>query len=475
MFPARPLVSLDAHEGRDRLRGVPAETAVQQLSGMRIVGLLHQAECLTAFAMDIFKDIAIQANSLFARVKNIEKKTAEIEQLLPTAINSLQNEVKERWPANSRSYYMVGKQIDSDAGTKDFVLDRPTIVNELFNSAEPPPDLEPFSKLTKGLLPDKPDQQIDFSILFSNPQFFQQQYKQEVIQTMLEEQRKKKEEAKARKEELKKERETMKERKQKNTEADVKGSDDFISAIAQPPPRPIALVVPPPKGQAHHGDRPISLVGVPASAQVTMKPTLSTIGSSAPKTVSFSTTANTPAPVSSSPAAPPPPGVPPPPPPPGVPPPPAAPAPPPPPNLPPPPPPPNLPPPPPPPANLPPPPKGGAPPPPPPSGGGGDATHLDLIKAGNFKLKKVDNSAPAPPPQSAPVSHLDLIKSGNFKLKKVDRSAPPPPPKEKIEDRDPNTLSLQEILQKAASIRDAVACSDSDEDEEEEESSSESW
>ena len=495
MFPARPLVSLDDHKGQERLRGIQPEDAIKQLPGMRVVGLLHQAECITAYAMDIFKDIANQANSLFARVKEIEKKTAEIEQIVPTAITALQNEVKERWPANSRSYFMVGKQIDSEAASKDFVLARPTILEEVFNGAEKPPDLDPFAKLTKGLIPDKPEQEIDFSILFSNPRFFQEQYKQEVIANMLEEQRKKKEEAKLRKEELKKEKEIMKERKQQTKEGVAHGSEDFISAIAQPPPRPIALVVPPPRGQAHHGDKPISLIGAPASAQTTYKTVLQPVGqTSSPKTVTFSTSASTPAPPSSSssaPAPPPPPGVPPPPPPPGVPPPPpppgvpppppppgaAAPPPPPPPGIPPPPPPPNLPPPPPPPANLPPPPKAGGappPPPPPPSGGGGDVSHLDLIKAGNFKLKKVD-SAPATAPPPAPVSHLDLIKSGNFKLKKVDRSAPPPPPKEKIEDRDPNTLSLQEILQKAASIRDAVACSDSDESEDEEESSSESW
>jgi hypothetical protein len=60
-------------------------------------------------------------------------------------------------------------------------------------------------------------------------------------------------------------------------------------------------------------------------------------------------------------------------------------------------------------------------------------------------------------------SHLDLIKAGGFQLKKVDRSQPlGPPPKPKFEkEEDPGALTLQDILQKAASIREAVACSDS--------------
>ena len=310
MFPARSLVSLDDHPGEEVLRGLPPEQIINEIPGMRIVGLLHQAECITAFAMDIFKDIANEANNLFARVKKIEQKTAEIEQLLPNAITSFQNVVKERWPTNPPSYYMVGTPVDGDAASKDFVLARPSIIEEVFNRAEPQPDLSKFSQITTGMDPTTPTTQVNFDVFFSDPQFFQRQYKEEVIKNMLEEQRKKKEEARKRKEELKKEKETIKERKDKATEGGGKGSDDFISAIAQPPPRPIALVVPPPKGQAHHGDRPISLMGAPASAQTTFKPQLQPIGSPQ-KTVSFSTT---PAPVatpSSVPAPPPPPPPPP--------------------------------------------------------------------------------------------------------------------------------------------------------------------
>jgi hypothetical protein len=100
-------------------------------------------------------------------------------------------------------------------------------------------------------------------------------------------------------------------------------------------------------------------------------------------------------------------------------------------------------------------------------------SHVDMIKAGAFQLKKVDRSAPLPPkpgPQD-PVSYLDLIKSGQFKLKKVDPVATPAPRVEEAAG-DASNLSLQDILARAASIREAVKVSDSSE---EEKSSTTSW
>jgi hypothetical protein len=78
---------------------------------------------------------------------------------------------------------------------------------------------------------------------------------------------------------------------------------------------------------------------------------------------------------------------------------------------------------------------------------------------------------PTPPPAAPPpdlisprkLSHIDLIKSGAFKLRKVDRDAPlaqrPCVMAERKE--NPDMLTLQDILQKAASIREATARSDS--------------
>jgi tRNA/tmRNA/rRNA uracil-C5-methylase (TrmA/RlmC/RlmD family) len=88
--------------------------------------------------------------------------------------------------------------------------------------------------------------------------------------------------------------------------------------------------------------------------------------------------------------------------------------------------------------------------------------HLELIKNGDFKLKKVDMT-PRPQVLQQPQNHLDLIKNGDFKLKKVDKTQPKPPPKK---EKDPNALTLQDALQQAASTREAVAVvSDSNESE----------
>jgi hypothetical protein len=74
-------------------------------------------------------------------------------------------------------------------------------------------------------------------------------------------------------------------------------------------------------------------------------------------------------------------------------------------------------------------------------------------------LKKV-----TPQDKPGPVaSHLDLIKNRQWQLKKVDFSTPRLPPLQpRHEEKPSDQLSLQEILRKAAAIREQVACSDSD-------------
>ena len=103
-----------------------------------------------------------------------------------------------------------------------------------------------------------------------------------------------------------------------------------------------------------------------------------------------------------------------------------------------------------------------------------EMTFIDLIKSGQYSLRKVDPSTiNQKPVETKPMSHIDLIKAGQFKLRKVDLSKPPPPkPKEEV---DPSKLSLQEILQRAASIREAVECSDSSESESGSETSTTEW
>jgi hypothetical protein len=62
----------------------------------------------------------------------------------------------------------------------------------------------------------------------------------------------------------------------------------------------------------------------------------------------------------------------------------------------------------------------------------------------------------AQPESDRPVSYLDLIKTGQFKLKSVDpatrENRPPPPPAE----TDPTELSVAELLQRMAGIRDDI-------------------
>ncbi|EAX87145.1 hypothetical protein TVAG_078700 [Trichomonas vaginalis G3] len=87
-------------------------------------------------------------------------------------------------------------------------------------------------------------------------------------------------------------------------------------------------------------------------------------------------------------------------------------------------------------------------------------------------LPKSTGSAPPPPPPSGGggMSHLDLIKQGNFKLKKASTEKPKEEPKKNV---DPNALSVGELLQYMASIRADVEASDDEEGEDE--SSSEDW
>jgi sulfur carrier protein ThiS len=66
---------------------------------------------------------------------------------------------------------------------------------------------------------------------------------------------------------------------------------------------------------------------------------------------------------------------------------------------------------------------------------------------------------------------LDLIKSGGFQLKKVTvDNNPKPLPAKKVESS--GELTVQDLLQQAAAIREAVACSDSSEGGEESETTS---
>ena len=429
MFPARPIVSIDDRPGPIILiDGATAEIAIPSIPGIRVIGILRQAECLSAYAIDIFKDIADEAQLIIDRTKSLADRTKALETQFASSVASFNSYTSQNWPnnANIKDTSRFDKSSNSD-----FNIINTFLVNEMVAKAQPAPDINVFKDaipseettvLNQGTALERtiPITQLNFNDYFTKPSWFREQYSKE----LLEEINKMNEERKRKKEQEKRDKAAQAEKNQKKkTDKGAKNVREVVQVTDKIPEPPKCLCIPPPKGQARHTD-------VPYSLQKEGNVTIVTRPAFTPSILS------SPAPASSSDGSVPPP---PPPPPPG-----------------------GL-------AG-----KAGPPPPPPPpgaDGGSGGQTHLDLIKSGQFKLKKVDTtSTPAP---AAPMSHLDLIKSGQFHLKKVSDFRPPPP-KPKEEERDPNTLTVQEILEKAASIRSAVACSDS-EDEESEKSSTTSW
>lgn len=416
MFPARPIVELDHTPAMERFKGCPEDRRLDYLAGIRTCGYLRQAECITSYAMEVFVDIANSANTVFSRIKTLQARIKDIEQQVPSAIERMRSVAKANWPTASPEYVPTSNDLDDEA-MKEFKFEETTFAKKMIGHANPAPDFSSFASITKGYDPSDPEKEVNFAINFTNPDFVRVQYKQELIENILAEQERQRAEAKARKEKQRAENENLVSRKSKQPEGQQnQDAEDLISALASPPQRPLGLCLPPPKGQAKHGAVPISL----ANGGVTK------VQSSTPNVTAYSAPKPSSQPASK-----------------------------------------NIPPPPPPPASLPPPPPGGAPKPP-----KSAMSTADLLKEG-VKLKKVEEKKEAP---AAPLTHLDLIKRGGFKLKKVDNSKPLPPPVKKVEETDPNSLSLAEILARAASIRDAVAASDSDEEgEDESETSSESW
>ena len=418
MFPARPIVKLDDGEIMDCLKNVHDNEIIGSLGGIRIVGFFRQAECLTAYALDMFKDLTLMTDVLISRFDTLRQKVEELKSELPSAISAMK-ETAEQWgqmddiPANAHESQDDGSQ---------FQFQRSTIVNAVVNEAEAPPDLSPFSVLEKEINQND----VDFNRFFSDPDFFKRQYVQEVLEQLQKEKEMKK---KAQREAKQKEKDAKKMRselKQKSEAAGEGATEDIISAIAAPPIAPRSLSMPPPRGQAKHGEVPVSLLHGTQPLTTSYKPSAISSRPMAPKARARPPPSNyssAPVETSSTPAS----------------------------------------------SGAPPPP----PPPPPPSSSTstgfkfktGGATDLSSIS-----LKSVDSEQ-----DTSSVSHLDLIKSGKFVLKAVDKSKPLPPLKPKIEERDPNTLSVQEILQQAAKIRDAVACSDSSSEESSSESSSTTW
>jgi hypothetical protein len=92
-------------------------------------------------------------------------------------------------------------------------------------------------------------------------------------------------------------------------------------------------------------------------------------------------------------------------------------------------------------------------------------------------LTKVDSNAPKRQKilSDGPFSHLDLIKRGNFQLKKVDHFQTLQPRSLSQLEQDASQLTMGEFLQKTVSIREAVTDNESDTAGDELECSSTAW
>ncbi|EAY20317.1 hypothetical protein TVAG_192930 [Trichomonas vaginalis G3] len=111
-----------------------------------------------------------------------------------------------------------------------------------------------------------------------------------------------------------------------------------------------------------------------------------------------------------------------------------------------------------------------------PAGGGIDMGQLkneiqNKLKAGLTKVTPDMVNKPKQP--TGPLTHLDLIKAGNFKLRKISEdNRPPPKPIPKEKEINQNELSLEELLVHEQRRREAFQDSEDDERTEE---STEDW
>ena len=394
------------------------------------IGLFQQIEELQKLSEEVFEDIQSEFNAVSKRVSDIHNKVQDVKQRAKPILEKLTKtkpEVFVKTPYKKLS-------LTADVSSATFISMEPQnpLVLNLYKQANPPPTLEPW----KPLIPEY--QKLDK--LISNPDAFMEMFRAEMLQDF---------------DKLVKAPANKGERKKKEKQAATTKIDQALNVmIGKVLPLPQLVLQPPPVGQTKDWRKKIefktTIGGTAEESQFAAsaiapavlstpvhkprserprpppKPQAIPVQAPPPQQQPARSAAPAPAPAARAPAAPAPP-----PPPSNLPPPPA---------------------PPPPPSNL---------PPPPPPGAAAPAA------------PKAPKAPSAPPPAaSSGASHLDLIKQGNFKLKKVQERAPEVEKKEEV---DPNKLSTAELLQYMASIRATVKSDDSDDDEEDEDESSESW
>jgi hypothetical protein len=403
------------------------------------ITLSQQIDELQTLSNEVFQDIQKDFDDVAKRFDEISSKVKNLRERAKPVLTKLASAKPEVF-AKNKSVKMVIAEESSNSNYISMELKNPLVI-DLYNKAKPAPTLEPW----KQLIPDY--KKLDK--LISNPEAFMDQFRAEMLQDF--------------KNLVNAPTKSGGGKKKEKKEPQIYKVDQSLNVmIAKVLPLPQLVLQPPPVGKTQGWRQTISFKTVALDgneeesyfSSSTIKPAVLSAPKSRvekPKVVSRpvqqTDTAPAQQPVASYAPAPPPRAAPqisnaaPPPPPPAAAPPSAA-----------------APPPPPPP---PPPPTAAAPPPPPPPAaapppGPGVATKKVTI---------------APPPSSG-ATHLDLIKQGNFKLKKVTERAPET--EKPVEEIDPSKLSTAELLQYMASIRAAVK-DDEDEEEDEEESESESW
>jgi hypothetical protein len=378
MFPARQIDSLDVIADKLLSHIAPGQV-MECLPNVRIAALLHQATCLSGYALDIFNDIAGTSQALFNRIEAVQHRTEDL--------ISLSKDVLSRFDPLA---------IDTQSAMDDFGDDessifqlRPSrIVSEMVARAQKQPDLSPFNELTRLVAPEA---DVDFNKYFSDPDMFRRQYAKDLVEQIELESQAKREARRSARNAEREVRRRQNELRNQSRRTDIEYVAHSTISVVAPP----SLLMPKPPGEARHR--------APVAA-----PTPTRVTGQAARAIRKMDPDPLPQPPSSSSSPAPPPLVPAPPP-------------------------------------------SAAPPPPPP------VPAPTPIQIGLAQLRKPDPPAPA---AQEPKSFLDLIKNREYKLRPPEMQRPLAPAL-KQPGGDPNTLTLQELMKKAADIRSQVACSSS--------------
>ncbi|OHT08203.1 hypothetical protein TRFO_23354 [Tritrichomonas foetus] len=218
MFPAREIISLD--EEFNKYYSTCSSLPLNVPIGFRVIGLMKQAECLTNLALDIFRDLAQESDTICDGILNLKKQIELVQ--------------------SHRSKGQRSKIAKHNVTNLKFK--QSTITKSMIENTQKAPNLTNFNKLMKKV-PNMNDS-FDFNNHYSDPEFFLRQYCEELEKQKNELIRKKKEENKIIKLFTKKNIHKKKKAKLIDVNSDkVINADPFLS---QPPPK--GMTMPPPKG-----------------------------------------------------------------------------------------------------------------------------------------------------------------------------------------------------------------------------------